>query len=755
MVEGDRRLDGQRKSSAGGGLDMKETAKQRVIVLGGGLGSLSAAFYLTEQPGWADRYDITVHQQGWRLGGKCASGHDMRPGYGHRIYEHGLHIFGGFYYQAFDLLTRAYEALHRPDGHPNQTVWDAFSGEDSVALQDRTDPDNPDLVWYLNFEPNDERPGPQDHTPTVAEFVQRMIAQLIRISPAPLAPTSGVELSGVLVKSGLRSSTAPPAAGSESIGSLLHDACQRVTSLVDQAIDEIEDEARMLAFEVAMHQLLHLLQVQAQAIAKAQPKGEGTLGIERFLMATLLVQTLIRGIFVDGVITKGFDVIDTFELSDWLKRHAIEVIKQYTEYGDPEKVAQELIDWPPIRSGYDYVFGYADGAAGDPPVRAVGAGTALRGFMLLSLGYKGHFFWKMRGAMGDVVIAPLYLALKARGVKFRFFNRVSAVVPHATDDVIDAVEIVEQAQMKDTAADYQPLVDIPLPGWPEDMPLEGWPAEPLWDQLENGDALRAAGRDFEADVNGMPDPGGTLRTLRRGVDFDTVVLGISVGGLKSVCAALPPRNPKWGEMFAALQLSRTVAMQLWFTRTIDDLGSEGANRTLAGSPQPYSCWSDMSHLLSRETWDGAKRPQSIIYFCGQLPGPENGLGADGKARADAMAWLTAGSPQYWRRAADPSSGFGLDPKQLFDQEPGAAGSVFDRQFIRANTNPSDLYVQSAPNSLYARLDADESGFSNLFLTGDWTRNGLNAGAAEAAAMSGARCAQAVAGTLRVPPSATA
>ena len=100
------------------------------------------------------------------------------------------------------------------------------------------------------------------------------------------------------------------------------------------------------------------------------------------------------------------------------------------------------------------------------------------------------------------------------------------MVPHPTEDAIDTVEIIEQARMTDPSAEYRPLVNIPLPGWPEDMPLEGWPAEPLWDQLENGAALQAAGRDFEAD-----DESGTPTTLRRGVDFDTVVLGISVGGL--------------------------------------------------------------------------------------------------------------------------------------------------------------------------------------------------------------------------------
>ena len=727
---------------------MTNLTKRRVIVLGGGIGSLSAAFYLTEQPGWADRYDITFYQQGWRLGGKCASGHDMRPGYGHRIYEHGLHIFGGFYYQAFDLLERAYRVLERPDGHPNQTVWDAFSGEDSVALQDPSDPQNPNLVWYLNFEPNDDFPGLQDGTPSTLDLMRRLIARLSRLSPNPFNQLAGIELFSVVKQQ----PGATPAAdvAPHSIATLLGQAFSRLRSLAEVAGRKAEDGIEGIATQEAMHWLLRLLQHQAQAIAKAPSRDIDPIVIDRFLMATLLVQTLIRGIVVDGVLTEGFDVIDRYELSDWLKRHAIEVVNLFPEYGDPEKTAHKLLDWPPVRSGYDYVFGYADGAAGDPPVRAVGAGTALHGFMLMALGYKGHFFWRMRGAMGDVVIAPLYLALKKRGVKFRFFNRVTALVPDTVEDAIDCVELVEQARITKPGAEYQPLVNIPLPGWPEDMPLEGWPAEPLWDQLEHGDKLRAAGRDFESE-----DPSGTPRTLRRGVDFDTVVLGISVGALKSICAALPARQPKWGAMFDALKLTRTAAMQLWFTRTLDDLGARDADLTLAGSPQPYSCWSDMSHLLSRETWEGKARPQSIIYFCGQWPGLENGGPANANAKADAVRWLHEHARSYWPRAANAGTSFGLDPRQLFDPETADGGDVFDRQYFRANTSPSELYVQSAPNSLYARLDADESGFANLFLTGDWTRNGLNSGAVEAAAMSGARCAQAIDGTLRNPGSVRA
>ena len=48
--------------------------KKKVAILGGGVGGMTAAFDLTNDPDWKDRFDeITVYQLGWRLGGKGAS----------------------------------------------------------------------------------------------------------------------------------------------------------------------------------------------------------------------------------------------------------------------------------------------------------------------------------------------------------------------------------------------------------------------------------------------------------------------------------------------------------------------------------------------------------------------------------------------------------------------------------------------------------------------------------------------------------
>ncbi len=79
---------------------------------------------------------------------------------------------------------------------------------------------------------------------------------------------------------------------------------------------------------------------------------------------------------------------------------------------------------PLIRGLYDLVFGYEDG---DPRRPAFGAGRMVFLTGLVLFEYKGAIFWKMTAGMGDIVIAPLYQALRRRGVKFEFFHRLDAL----------------------------------------------------------------------------------------------------------------------------------------------------------------------------------------------------------------------------------------------------------------------------------------------------------------------------------------
>ncbi len=74
---------------------------------------------------------------------------------------------------------------------------------------------------------------------------------------------------------------------------------------------------------------------------------------------------------------------------------------------------------------------------------------------------------------------------------------------------------------------------------------------------------------------------------------------------------------------------------------------------------------------------------------------------------------------------------------------------FDTQFWRANVEPSERYVLSVAGSSKYRLKADESGYKNLYLTGDWIQNGMNVGCVEAAVMAGMHTSRAICGIPKV------
>ena len=79
--------------------------KQRIAIVGGGMAALATAFELTQRGDLQERFDITIYQMGWRLGGKGATGRDCQG----RVVEHGLHIWFGCYENAFRMLRTAYE----------------------------------------------------------------------------------------------------------------------------------------------------------------------------------------------------------------------------------------------------------------------------------------------------------------------------------------------------------------------------------------------------------------------------------------------------------------------------------------------------------------------------------------------------------------------------------------------------------------------------------------------------------------------
>ncbi len=66
---------------------------------------------------------------------------------------------------------------------------------------------------------------------------------------------------------------------------------------------------------------------------------------------------------------------------------------------------------------------FADGGA-NRSNQGVSAGVAAFMTSKMFFEYKGAIFWKMAAGMGDIVFAPMYEALRRRGVRFELFHRV-------------------------------------------------------------------------------------------------------------------------------------------------------------------------------------------------------------------------------------------------------------------------------------------------------------------------------------------
>ncbi len=142
----------------------------------------------------------------------------------------------------------------------------------------------------------------------------------------------------------------------------------------------------------------------------------------------------------------------------------------------------------------------------------------------------------------------------------------------------------------------------------------------------------------------------------------------------------------------------------------------------------------MGHLLEVEDWpDDGDAPQGLAYFCSALASDAAAIG-NGSTRAAARRMLEEHVGDLWPHAVGPT---GFRWEVLY--------GGFDAQYFTTNSDASECYVQSLPGTSMFRLRADESGYDNLALAGDWTNSGLNAGCIEAATISGIQAANVVLG----------
>lgn len=691
-----------------------------VAIVGGGCAAMTAAFELS-RPEHRGRYRITVYQQGWRLGGKGASGR----GPAGRIEEHGLHVWMGWYDNAFRLLRDCYAELATSPGAWPVLHWrDMFVPDPHIGVADRDRHGGwSSLVACLPPRPGSPGDPGGGGSFTIGHYLRCAVELLV---------TALRDLHCYSLRAGDApvGSPAPRRAEPRSLGQQI-DALLSFGRLATLAgLAEVGDILRRFFARPAEHPPGPLLALLDRLTATARGWIDALAGADdearrRWYMVDLVLASM-RGVIRDRIALdpRGFDAINHLEFRDWLRLHG----------------ASELT----LGSGhlrgalYDLSFAYVDGDLDRP---AIAAGDAMRGACRLFFTYRGAFFWKMRGGMGDVVFAPLYEVLRRRGVRFEFFHRLDNVRLAADGSHVAALEMSVQARTR--SGDYRPLVDV------GGMPC--WPAEPDHDQLEGGDALRASGWQPES----FWEPRrAAARTLRVGDDFDLVVLGVGLGAIPHVCREIVARDPRWRAMTERVATVATQAFQLWLHADLAELGWPGPSSSVTGFAKPFDTWADMPQLIDAEAW--RHPPRSIAYFCGALavpPGtpddPGHPAAQHERVRRHAIAFLDQQIHALWPRAVRPGGGFRwellADARADDGVLPATAGPErFATQFWTANVNPSDRYVQSMPGTAAFRISPLDNTYDNLTIAGDWTACGLNVGCVEAAVISGRLAAHAIA-----------
>jgi uncharacterized protein with NAD-binding domain and iron-sulfur cluster len=468
------------------------------------------------------------------------------------------------------------------------------------------------------------------------------------------------------------------------------------------------------------HKKIHSLLGQFKALVRQHIQGQLDTNRELYHMWILLDLALsnVLGILADHLLFKPFDTVNHRDYSEWLQYHGAD---------------QLTLDSAPVRILYELVFAYEDGITEGGNVRRnLEAGTILQGLPRIALGYTGAFMWLMQAGMGDTVFAPLYQVLRRRGVRFEFFHRVTNL--QVQDNELVGIEISRQVNLK--VGEYDPLILV--------KGLPCWPSEPIYRQIVEGETLKRDQINLESFWTPWKDTGGTIR-LKAGVDFDQVVLGISLGALPPLCEPWIQDNPAWQAMTSNIKTVQTQSLQLWLSSSLEDLGCstpKSVNGTFSCSP--FDTWADMSHLIPAENWQ-PQQVKAIAYFTGPMAGPPQYPPPgdhEFEKQAQERVWQTGSElatnqlQALWTR---------FNWNALIAPENIQGVDRLKYQYLRPNVDPTERYVQTVRDSSQYRLRADQSGIKRLYLAGDWTKNGLNLGCVEAATTSGMQAARAISG----------
>jgi uncharacterized protein with NAD-binding domain and iron-sulfur cluster len=639
---------------------------------------------------------------GWRLGGKCASGRDDEG----RIIEHGLHIWFGYYENAFCLLQEVHAELARLRGGEN--VW-----RTAIEPQEFTPIGTKGGEFIaLNWPPSEGIPG--DGTPL--SVFGSIIGVLRLLSVVHDALTDNQRLTSAEHRISLPGE-APVATLMDDLGPItLRTALDLGTNwlnLIRQesySTVELENAANYfnaLADEMQTHQ---------------QTEGDRLLG-DLYDLTGAFIAGLITEVIIKGAELSDLDRLD---FREWL-------VSQGADYASAYRS-------PIVKALYDTMFQYPDGLMSSP---SYGAGTAANVVLRLLGTYKGGAVWKPKRSLGEVLVEPLYRVLRARGVQFEFFHKLTQI--ELTEDRRSVARLYFARQVNILAGGYEPTVTRGSTTY--------WPLTPKWERIENGAELCDRGIDLESR---WCDQQTSTLTLEQGKDFSDLVLAIPLGafkhfsGRRGPCDGLIRASPRFRALARNIPLVPSFSVQLWCARTLSELGWTGPSPAMVSGEPALQIWADMSQILLEEGWD-SERPLSLHYFCNVFdssPSRINAVSDRHRVRELAVDWLENKALRLWpmaavRRAREAGR---FDWNVLFDQRAGLQKARVAAQVVTANVDPSACCVSSAAGTTRWRLKAGKSEFNHLVLAGAWTDTGLNTECIEAAVMSGMQASRALCGS---------
>jgi uncharacterized protein with NAD-binding domain and iron-sulfur cluster len=535
-----------------------------VLIIGGGMAGLTAAWELSRD-GWQRTFEsITIVERSAHPGGKGAS---VRSA-GGRIHEHGLHVWLGYYDNAFALMRECYEELDRAATDPRCPVqsWrDAFRPSQAIGVAEPAGAgwDH----WIATFATNRLLPGERGATGiSPAGFVDRSLTLLwdLLVSLDGRAPTtvSALSTSAVAPRRGRDAADLGHAARR------LEVAAMAAGSRLASVLTEGSLGAALSAEPILSSMIDQLRGLQREIDRRVADRSD----LRRLATIVDLITTAVRGVVADGLLAsdRGFGAVDDEDFREWLTRHGAR----------PDTTGSSI-----VRGMYDLVFAYEEGDSGRPRF-AAGQGLELAARFFFD--YKGAIFWKMTAGMGDVVIAPLYQALQRRGVNFELNCEVERIELAPDRPRVEAVHLRSET-----------------------------PAGP-------GELVRMGGMPvFDGSRRPATSPR-RRRVMRLGVDVDVVVLAVSIGAIPVIAPDLILRDQRWHDLSTKVRTVATRSAQIWLDESETELGLARDDLTSSGWGPPFDTYASMSHLLPTEQWTGEGGPRGLAYLCGVVPDRDSG-----------------------------------------------------------------------------------------------------------------------------------